>query len=89
VIFAFNAQVGYYSWNEQPIIPAHQAFGVMFALSGAMFLFIFAYILWLYLKILQKWDRLVWRNRLLVSFNAFFVVLLLIFISLGWFSLYD
>jgi len=75
--------------KKQFIITAHLAFGVMFALSGAMFLFIFAYILWLYLKILQKWDRMVWRNRLLATFNEFFVVLILIFTSFGWFPLDD
>lgn len=35
------------------------------------------------------WRDIIWRHKLYVAFNIFFVGLLVIFISLGWFSLYD
>ncbi len=89
IIFAFNYQISYYAFNDSPIVPTHKVFSGLFFLIIVFFSSVFAYILYLYVRLFLVWENVIWRNKLYALFNIFFIGLLLIFISLGWFSLYD
>ena len=54
-----------------------------------MTLAVFSYVVWLYFRAAQVWDRLIWRDQMYLTFNIFFVILLMFFSALGWLSLYD
>jgi hypothetical protein len=70
-------------------VPPHKIFSSLFILTVVFFSLIFAYILYLYVRVFQVWDDIIWRHKLYAVFNIFFIFMLLVFISLGWFSLYD
>jgi hypothetical protein len=89
IIFAFNYQIGYYAWTDSPIVPVHRIFSVILIITSVFFGLLFLYIFYLYIRLLQVWNDIIWRHKLFITFNLFFVGLLLSFISLGWFSLYD
>ncbi len=89
IIFGFNYQIGYYAYNDSPIVPSHRTFSGLFALTVIFFGVVFGYISYLYVQLWRNWEGVIWRHRLYAVFNIFFILLLLIFISLGWFSLYD
>lgn len=89
LIFGFNFRIGYYSYTDSPIIPVQQMLSVILILLVVFFGLLFLYILHLYYRIAQVWEDVIWRNKLYVAFNVFFILLVIIFLSLGWFSLYD
>jgi hypothetical protein len=89
IVFGFNYQIGYYAFNDSPIVPTHKTFSGLFVLTVVFFGIVFAYISYLYVRLSRVWESVIWRHKLYAVFNIFFILLLLAFISLGWFSLYD
>ena len=61
----------------------------MIIITAVIFSIILCYILYQYGRIVIVWDSLIWRNKIYVLFNVFFICLLFLFILAGWFSFYD
>lgn len=89
ILFAFNYEIGYYAYKDSPIVPLHKNFFVIQIVTIIFFGGLFLYIFYLYARLSMIWRDIIWRHKLYIAFNIFFVGLLVIFISLGWFSLYD
>lgn len=89
LIFYFIFEIGYYSYNESPIVPVHSAFNKLYFVTLAISVMVFLYIAYLYLKVASEWDNVLWRDKIYATFNVFFIMLNLIFISLGWLSFYE
>lgn len=89
IIFWFVFEISYYSFTESPIIPFHSTFNHLYRAIIVLFSIIFLYLAWLYACIVKDWRSLIWRDKVYCSFNIFFILLNLVFISLGWFSFYD
>lgn len=89
ILFAFNYEIGYYAYHDSPIVPLHKNFLALQFVTSVFFGGLFLYIFYLYARLSAVWRDIIWRHKLYVAFNIFFVGLLVVFISLGWFSLYD
>ena len=89
ILFFFIFELSYYSYTKSPIIPIHSTFRRLYIVTVLLSTGVFGYIAWLYLCIAKEWNNVIWRDKLYATFNVFFIVLNLMFISFGWFSFYD
>jgi len=89
LMFFFIYELGYYSYYESPIVPAHSSFSRLYMVTAFLSILIFLYIGYLYLAVAREWDNVLWRDKIYATFNIFFILLNLAFIFLGWLSFYD
>jgi hypothetical protein len=88
-MFFFIFELGYYSYEESPIVPVHAAFSRLYLATLLLSVLIFLYIAYLYLAVAREWSNVLWRDKLYAAFNLFFILLNLAFTSLGWLSFYE
>ena len=74
ILAYFQFEVSYYSYTESPIVPVHTSFYNLYLLTLAVTLIVFMYIAWLFLSIAKEWNNVLWRDKIYVTFNLFFVL---------------
>jgi len=61
----------------------------MIIIIAIVFSVILLYIIYQYGKLILVWQDLLWRHKVYVIFNIFFICLLFLFVLAGWYSFYD